>query len=376
MTTNRWLIPYAKAARTSDIFRGRPDHTLLIAAGLLGEAGSVLAEVKKRQREEDVYPDYLDSLGEELGDSLWYLVRLIDLLDRPLLRSIARERVRANRRPALASALDLGAAAGRIISTLKLRDSIALRQALCAAWASLERVARAYGKTLEQAANDNLLKTQSRWPSERTRPAWPRPSDYHPLFDADVPPEDQLPRSMEFEFIERGRGERKQVVLRANGINVGSRINDNITDPDHYRYHDIFHLSYAVFLGWSPVIRNVLRCKRKSNPELDENQDGARAVIIDEAISATVFSRAKHTRYFEDATQVDYDLLKIIAEFVRGYEVEAIPAWQWEHAILEGFRVFHQLRANHGGRVSVNLPQRSLVYRKPQRRRAGRMRKR
>jgi NTP pyrophosphatase (non-canonical NTP hydrolase) len=374
MSTNRWLIPYAKAARASDMFRGRPDHVLLIAAGLLGEAGSVLAEVKKRQREQDVYPDYLDSLGEELGDSLWYLVRLVDLLDHPLLSSISRERARAGRRPALASAVDLGAAAGRILSTLKLRDNFALREALCAAWTSLERVAAAYGRTLEQAATDNLFKTQSRWPPERARPGWPRTSDYYPPFDADVPPEDQLPRNIEIEFIERGRGERKQVVLRANGINVGSRINDNITDPDHYRYHDIFHLSYAIFLGWSPVIRNVLRCKRKSNPELDENQDGARAVIIEEAISAVVFSRAKHAHYFEGATQVDYDLLKIIAEFVRGYEVEAVPAWQWERAILEGFRTFRQLRANHGGRVSVSLRQRSLIYRKPQRRGAGRLR--
>jgi len=362
MTTNRWVAAYARNAKHSDIFVGRPDHQLLLAAGLLGEAGSVLAEVKKRQREQDVYPGYLDSLGEELGDALWYFIRLVDLIDRPMLASIAGERSRATRRPALTSALDLGAAAGAIISHLRRGDRFALREPLQAAWEALERVARTAGTTLEQAAAQNLSKTQSRWPRERSRPNWPRPTDYYPLFDKGLPVEDWLPRQLEIEFIERNRGLRSQVVLRVNSINVGSRINDNISDPDHYRYHDIFHLSYAVFLGWSPVIRDLLRCKRKSRPELDENQDGARAVIIEEAISALVFSRAKHARYFDGAMQVDYDLLKSIAEFVRGYEVEVVPAWQWERAILEGFRIFRLLRANRGGHVSLSLTDRSIDY--------------
>ncbi len=376
MLTNRWLIDYAKAAKSSDMFRGRADHALLIAAGLLGEAGSTLAEVKKRQREQDVYPDYLGSLGEELGDSLWYFVRLVDLLDRPLLRLLAKRPVRGTRRSALMSALDLGAAAGGIISAMESKDKQALRRAMIAAWTSLERVAAASRTTLRHAAANNLLKTRSRWPVESTREGWPRSSDFYPLFDADIPREERLPREMEVEFIERGRGKRTQVVLRCNDINIGARINDNISDPDHYRYHDIFHLSYAVFLGWSPVIRSLFRCKRKSNPDLDENQDGGRAVIIEEAVSAIAFSRAKHARYFEGATQVDYNLLKSISEFVRGYEVEIVPVWQWEHAILEGFRVFRLLRANRGGRVAWNLRQRTLRYRAPHRKETAHIRKR
>lgn len=376
MITNGWLTAYAKAAKHSDIFIGRTDHELLLAAGLLGEAGSVLAEVKKRQREQDVYPGYLDSLGEELGDSLWYFVRLLDIVDRRLLTKIARDRSLATRRPALASALDLGAAAGAIISNIRGGDQLALREALLKAWEALHRVARATGTTLDLAANQNLQKTQSRWPRESSRPGWPRASDYYPLFDDDVPVEDRLPRQLDIEFIERKRGARSQVVLRVNGINVGSRINDNITDADHYRYHDIFHLSYAVFLGWSPVIRDLLRCKRKSKPELDENQDGARAVIIEEAISAMVFSRAKHARYFDGATQVDYDLLKGISEFVLGYEVEVVSVWQWERAILEGYRVFRLLKANRGGRVSLSLTDRSIRYDHRRRNRKDTVRKR
>ncbi len=73
-------------------------------------------------------------------------------------------------------------------------------------------------------------------------------------------------------------------------------------------------------------------CKRKSDPRVDENQDGARARIIEEAVSAIVFSRAKETRFYDGIDQVDYDLLKTITEFVRGFEVQAVPLWQWEAA--------------------------------------------
>jgi hypothetical protein len=114
---------------------------------------------------------------------------------------------------------------------------------------------------LERAADDNLIKTQGRWPLESARRDWPRRSDYYPLFDSNKPLEERFPRELNIEFIERGR-ERKQVILRCNDINIGARVNDNISDTDHYRFHDIFHLSYAVFLGWSPVIRALLSPRR------------------------------------------------------------------------------------------------------------------
>src|SRR5690242_10534138 len=40
--------------------------------GLFGEVGSLLSELKKKQRDEDSYIAYHDSVIEELGDVLWY----------------------------------------------------------------------------------------------------------------------------------------------------------------------------------------------------------------------------------------------------------------------------------------------------------------
>ena len=59
---------------------------------------------------------------------------------------------------------------------------------------------------------------------------------------------------------------------------------------------------------------------------------------------------------------LDYGLLKAVHELVRGYEVEARPLWQWERAILEGFRVFRELKKHRGGAVTIDLDARSIAF--------------
>src|SRR5262249_28683361 len=81
----RWLLEFAAAAERTDRFAGKPDHIALLAAGLIGEAGSVVAELKKERRERGAYPGYSHRMLEELGDFLWYYVRLVSLVDRALL---------------------------------------------------------------------------------------------------------------------------------------------------------------------------------------------------------------------------------------------------------------------------------------------------
>jgi hypothetical protein len=51
-----WLTDYSAAAALSDRLVEHPKHTLLLAAGLMGEAGSVVAEIKKKERETTAYP--------------------------------------------------------------------------------------------------------------------------------------------------------------------------------------------------------------------------------------------------------------------------------------------------------------------------------
>lgn len=349
-----WLKSFAEDAALSDQFRSREDRRQLLASGLFGEAGSVLAESKKMAREGTAYPLYRQRLTEELGDSLWYFVRLATESNPKLLEELlALEPLKAAAPDRLKISLELGAAVGDVLRFIGSSHEPQLRTALIAVWRCLTAIASEAGIDMEAVAKFNLAKTSSRWPKTR---------EFHPFLDDNAPKEEQLPRTLAIRFREFERGTRREVLLRCNELNIGDRLTDNISDADGYRYHDIFHMSYAVFLGWSPITRSLLRCKRKSDRLLDENEDGARAGIIEEAVSAIVFSRAKNMKYFEGATQVDYDLLKCIQEFVRGYEVERIPLWQWERAILEGFRIFRLLGAGRGGVVSWDMTKHTLDY--------------
>lgn len=358
-----WLIDYCKEAERTDRLTGRADHVVLLAAGFFGEAGSVLTELKKTERETGAYPSYRNRLVEEIGDLLWYFARLLTVLassDVQKLEELRGSESAPTGIDAITDALTLGSAAGALLATLQRKnDNVAVSE-LAAIWHALIRVAKSVHVDLRDAAQKNLKKTRSRWPPVR---------DFIPLFDDDFDEEERLPRTLKIEFRQIHRGGKPVVLLRCNGLNLGDRLTDNIDESDFYRFHDIFHLAHAVYLGWSPVTRVLLNCKRKSNPRVDENQDGARARIIEEAVSAIVFSRAKETRFYDGIDQVDYDLLKTINEFVRGFEVEEVPLWQWEAAILNGYRVFRALRDNDGGTVVADLVNRDLHYAAPSRNR-------
>src|SRR5690348_8982552 len=45
--------------------------------GLFGEVGSLLSELKKKQRDRDSYVGYADSVMEELGDVMWYFANIV-----------------------------------------------------------------------------------------------------------------------------------------------------------------------------------------------------------------------------------------------------------------------------------------------------------
>ena len=356
----KWLSEFAEAASRTDRLIGNPQHVALLAAGLMGEAGSVLAELKKEQREREAYPAYRHRITEEIGDFLWYLVRLAAVLDPSLLSEFDASPDGDNASVDLQSLpafLKLGANVGDVLSIMggahperRIDD---LRPRFRHVWRILVAISTEIGVPLDAAARENIQKTQSRWPSERV---------YTPLLDNGFPEEEQLPRKLDVEFRERSRGGQKVVILRCNGLNFGDRLTDNIQDPDGYRYHDIFHFAHAIHLGWSPVIRSLLRCKRKSSSKIDEAEDGARAVILEEAAAAVVFSRAKQLNFFENFDHIDYDLLKTVSQFIEGYEVERVPLWQWETAIIDGYRIFRKLKSNSGGRIALDLEARKLTY--------------
>jgi hypothetical protein len=174
--------------------------------------------------------------------------------------------------------------------------------------------------------------------------------------------DEQLPRLMRVEIYEREVNGKKFVFQKSNGLLLGDRLTDNHLPEDDYRFHDVFHLAYAGVLGWSPTTRALLKIKRKSLSKVDENEDGARANLIEEGLATWIFETAKRHHFFANTPQLGLDLLKAVKGFVRGYEAYRLPLWLWERAILQGFAVFRELQVHRRGIVTADLIRREIRF--------------
>ncbi|MDR7024170.1 nucleoside triphosphate pyrophosphohydrolase family protein [Pseudomonas peli] len=386
------LPEYALKAHETSRFKASASGLQSLRFGFFGEVGGLLSSVKKAERDRLEYTQS-EKAAEELGDALWYLVsvatqlgidpnelgeyglkdlrsrfgenertptipvnfRQIDAIisshrEGGLIQRISRMGALAHAAGTLANASDssLKSAAGSPTQLAHLGTLFA-ELALCCA---------SFDLRLEDVARDNLDKIRSRWPGEIF--------EFTPLFDpgSHYPDHEQLPRYLEMEFIERpGRGS-TYVVQQLNGVFIGDPLTDNSNEPDDYRFHDVFHLAYIAYLGWSPVVRGLLKRKRKSKSSIDENEDGARAMIIEEGIATWIFNHAKRRDYYAgiEVGSLEYGLLKQIQSMVQGYEVDICPLWQWELAILQGFKVFRELRAARNGVVVVDMTNHTLTF--------------
>ncbi len=366
------LNEYQTLASRSDRTRHKGNGFDLPVLGLVGEVGSLLSEVKKRQRDTAAIIGYEQTVLEELGDTLWYLAIIADHAEIKLAslagdmpeedlpfsalqpqRSLPLNTPGAHFEKTL---LSLAAATGELAAAVdgSHGDRGFLQTKLACVLEHLVRAANEAEVLLESAARFNIQKTEDRWPRERILPE---------LFDETFPSDEQLPRTLEIDIYEREASNGKRYVLQScRGLFIGDRLTDNIMEPDDYRFHDVFHYAYAAVLGWSPVTRALLKRKRKSKVRVDEGEDGARAVLIEEGVATYVFGIAKDFDFFANQKSGDLSLtlLKNVRQFVRGYEVHSSPLWLWEEAILQGNHAFRYLRENRRGRIKLEVEKRSL----------------
>jgi hypothetical protein len=115
-------------------------------------------------------------------------------------------------------------------------------------------------------------------------------------------------------------------------------------------------------LGWSPVIRALLRRKRKSDKRVDEIEDGARAMIVEEAISIFIFNQAPMRSEYRELNSIDIGLLKTVKRLCGNLEVKSCTGKQWQTAIHKGYEIFRLLRDNKGGIVSLDLDKADITY--------------
>jgi hypothetical protein len=181
-------------------------------------------------------------------------------------------------------------------------------------------------------------------------------------FDTDFNEMEQLPRKFTVNFDTVKVGLKAKTRVSINGLQVGDFIDDNSNENDFYRFHDVFHYTFATILGWSPCTRAMMKRKRKSNPIVDEIEDGARATITEESISLMIFNKAKRIDFFNEETRVSQSLLNQIKEMTTPFEVRIKSKKDWETAILMGYSLFRDLVKNNGGKIHFNMINQSAIY--------------
>lgn len=295
------LQEYVDQAAATDGL-GSDERAIQVALfGIAGEAGEVVSVAKKFFREGGPLPGLGDRVSEELGDLLWYIALL----------------------------------------------------------------ARRLGLDLSTIAQQNLNKTDALWSS--TMPPLPDYDNHdHEL--------QKLPRRMAIEFAEDRSGEIPVVRLMPQGElaerfdherdlerklgQLGNTLDDNAAIDDGYRYHDIIHLGHATVLGWSPVLRALMKAKRRDVGDCDRVEDGARAIAIEEGLTAFVFNYLEQFDFEPDA--IGWDIFKHVQRTVRGLEVASQPVIAWRSAYTQAFKIFVRLRDACGGVVECDLDAREL----------------
>ena len=296
------LKDYTNRAASTDNL-GEDEEAIRIALfGIAGEAGSVVSEAKKWFRDGVLLPNLQDRVREELGDLLWYIALLARRLD-----------------------IDL-----------------------------------------DEVIEQNLTKNSELWLPLSSLPL--------PDYDNHYYDSQKLIRQMRVRFKEdissgtpvvyliyegelaektKHKSKRKQLISQ-----LGDALDDNARVDDGYRYHDIIHFAHAAVLGWSPVLRALMGAKRRDVDDCDRIEDGARAIAIEEALTAFIFNYMAQFNFDTDA--ISWDLIKHVRRMVRDLEVASQPVAAWRITYTQAFSIFRKLYEKKGGVVECDLDRREL----------------
>lgn len=356
----------------------KPNEAINLAKiGLFGEVGSFLSIYKKRDRGEKSNEEkFKNSLIEELGDIFWYFsllciqsdINLIELVDTILKGSFELQennknffisdypnipfiKYYKNEESSLLNHQDLLNTSGLLLNLIQSQN---INQDAINFLKNYLLILKKLNFSLREVILLNKQKIDDRFIDFKDLDL----SDYE--FDKDFSRDEQIPRKFEIRFVTKSNG---KSYMKWNDVFIGDALGDNHKDNDDYKYHDVFHLAFASILHWSPTFRALIKHKRKSDPKIDETEDSGRAIVIEEGLSAWLFSKHKIDKI--DLTKkenITYDMLKTIREFVNGYEVHDCPLQLWERAITQGYTAFADLSKYKGGIIECDLEKRCIQF--------------
>ncbi len=267
------LQAYQARADEANQFKGKPDALSQLRFGLFGEVGGLLAAVKKSYRDFGTAQQAV--VKEELGDCFWYLTEVsveyghtLPMVGAAGLAELQRRFGVSSLQPAgqltflpfdgvhamcheqlpgldrTKQLSDLGSHVGQLMSITSTPDLVSSTPLalLAELLADLVTVAWMFNLQFADVVSANLEKFESRWPQAGAQ--------YTAPFDSTSPLHERFERKFEVHFIQRfyneGQdSERPYVIQQIRQVNIGDRLTDNRSEPDGYRFHDVFHLAYC-----------------------------------------------------------------------------------------------------------------------------------
>ena len=351
-TVSSWLEYSEHESIRKNIHSKDLHERLFPVFGMTGELGSIASVIRKRFRDGENYKKFKGDLTEELGDLLWYIT-IISLNQGIKDLRFPESRKRCSFERDYLSLVNTCTRIGVLVRN-KRRTTKGEKEKLKAlVQTSLDQIAvlgYGVGVSILDIANRNLRKSREFWFRGDFGPA--------PYFDRDFPEHEQIPRRLDISFLSSSSG--RNVLLQVNSVNIGDKLSDNAYSDDGYRYHDVFHIANFAVLGWSPVLRRMLKRKRKSDPVSDEVEDGARAALVEELVVNKIYDYVRDHDFFAKVQHVDMTLLKSVTSLVRDFEVKSCSPSEWRMAIRCGCKAFRSLREMDSGVVSFDADSRSV----------------
>jgi hypothetical protein len=182
----------------------------------------------------------------------------------------------------------------------------------------------------------------------------------HRIDTRNFPPYEQFPQRLKLVFLPVGEMATRVLVAPRYGPfrTLHAGMQDLTPNGDGFRWSLALHAAFAVHLGWSPVLRDLLGLKRRSARLLEKAEDGVRAQMISEAIVALIFSDAYEP--IRKGLEIPKNILSEIFSITSRYEVRDASEADWTLAITSGFDAWFRLHSQQGGVLDLNLDTRTI----------------
>lgn len=175
------------------------------------------------------------------------------------------------------------------------------------------------------------------------------PPDLHPC--------ESLPEAASFAFVDA-----EETVLVYVDAKVGRpfhvmRTASDFRSGDGYRWYQVFCLAFASVLGWSPILRDALGLKRRSNRMIEKGQDGVRAQMIEEYVIALALAEEG---WSAGLAPLSHSTIAEIQAAVASLEVCQASEEDWRCAFDVARNAWKALKTSGSGIVAMDCKARDL----------------